>query len=86
MQITIQLPDDLGQRPEAGREALEALVIEGYRAGLLSQHQAGQMLEMSRFEFEAFLKARQVKEQAYTSEDLDEDMETFRRLRAEGIL
>jgi hypothetical protein len=40
MQITVELPDDLEQHPNSGREALEALVIEGYRSGKLSQYQA----------------------------------------------
>jgi len=29
MQITVQLPDDLAQRPDPAREALEAFAIEG---------------------------------------------------------
>jgi hypothetical protein len=36
MQITVQLPDDLAQHPNAAREALEAFAIEGYRSGVLS--------------------------------------------------
>ena len=31
MQITVQLPDDLAQHPNPGRDALESLAIEGYR-------------------------------------------------------
>lgn len=86
MQITIQLPDDLAQHPNPGREALESLVIEGYRSGLLSHSQAGQMLELSRFEFEGFLKQRQIDDHAYSVQDLDDDRETLRQLRAEGLL
>jgi hypothetical protein len=35
MPTTVQLPDDLTQHPNPGREALEALAIEGYRSGTL---------------------------------------------------
>jgi hypothetical protein len=29
MRITVELPDDIARRPDPGREALEALAIEG---------------------------------------------------------
>ena len=32
MQITVDLPEDLTQHADPGREALEALTIEGYRS------------------------------------------------------
>jgi hypothetical protein len=41
MQITVELPDDISQHTNPGREALERLAIEGYRSGALSHHQAG---------------------------------------------
>ena len=85
MQITVQLPDDLAQRPNPGREALEALAIEGYRAGTLSHYQASQLLGLSRFELDGFLKERQIHDHAYNEEDLDQDLETFRRLQAKGF-
>ncbi len=86
MQITVQLPDDLAQRPNPGREALESLAIEGYRSGTLSHYQASQILGLSRFEFEGFLKERQIFDHAYGVEDLEQDLETLRRLRAKGLL
>lgn len=86
MQITVQLPDDLAQHPNAGREALEALAIEGYRAGALSHHEASQLLGLSRFEFDGFLKERKIYEHAYDEEDLDRDLDTFRRLQARGLI
>jgi hypothetical protein len=30
MQITVELPEDIARHPDPGREALQALVIEGY--------------------------------------------------------
>jgi predicted HTH domain antitoxin len=86
MEITVHLPDDLAAHPNPGREALEALVIEGYRAGTLSHYQASQMLGLDRFEFDGFLKERRIYDHAYDIEDLEGDRETLRRLRAKGLL
>jgi predicted HTH domain antitoxin len=85
MEITVKLPDDLAQRPNAGREALEALVIEGYRSAKLTHYQASQLLGLSRFQFDGFLKERNIYDHAYSAEDLAQDEETLRRLRAEGL-
>ena len=86
MQITVQLPDDLAQHPNPGREALEALAIEGYRTGTLSQHQASQLLGLSRQEFDGFLKQRHIYDHAYDENDLEQDRETLRQLQAKGLL
>ena len=82
MQITVELPNDLIQHPDPAREALEAIAIAGYRSGSLTAYQAGRLLGLtSRFEFEAFLKSRGIFEQAYSVEDLDEDLQNLRRLK-----
>ena len=86
MQITVQLPDDLAQHPNPGRDALESLAIEGYRTGTLSHYQASQILGLSRFEFDGFLKDRQIYGHAYDVEDLEQDRETMRQLQAKGLL
>jgi predicted HTH domain antitoxin len=86
MEITVKLPDDLAQHPEPGREALEALVIEGYRSGALSHYQASQLLGISRFEFDGFLKERNVYEHAYDIQDLDQDQETLQKLQSRGLV
>jgi predicted HTH domain antitoxin len=86
MQITVQLPDDLAQHPNPGREALESLVIEGYRSEALSHFQASQLLGFSRFEFDGFLKERSIYDHAYSLEDLEQDRETLRELQAKGLL
>ena len=86
MQITVQLPDDLSQHPNPGREALEALAIEGYRAGTLSHAQASQLLGLSRFEFDGFLKDRRIYDHAYDVEDLEQDRENMRQLKAKGLI
>jgi len=85
MQITVQLPDDLVQHPNPGREALESLAIEGLPRGTLSHFQASQVLDLSRFEFDGFLKERHIRRHAYDVEDLDEDRETLRELQAKGF-
>ena len=86
MEITVQLPDDLAQHPNPGRDALESLAIEGYRTGVLSHFQASQLLGFSRIEFERFLKERNIHDHAYGVEEFDEDRATLRQLQAEGLL
>lgn len=84
MKITVDLPDDVVQRPDPGREALEALAIEAYRSGAMTHYQASQLLSVSRLEFVALLKRRHVQEHAYDVEDLVQDLETLDRLEASG--
>jgi predicted HTH domain antitoxin len=84
MKITVELPDDVARRPDPGREALEALAIEGYRSGALTHYEASQLLQLSRFEFDAFLKARNIYDHAYDVQAFEEDLETLRELQASG--
>jgi predicted HTH domain antitoxin len=86
MQITVELPDDIARHVDPGREALEWLAIEGYRSEALTHYQASQLLGMTRFEFDAFLKDRGIYDHAYSVEDLDRDLETLRRLEAKGLI
>jgi predicted HTH domain antitoxin len=86
MKITVELPDDVAKHADPGREALEALAIEGYRSGALTHYQAGQLLGLSRFEFDRFLKDHNIYEHAYDIEDLDRDMEALKRLEAKGSM
>ena len=79
MQITVELLNDLAQRPDPAREALEALAIDGFRAGTLTAFQASCLLGFkSRFDFERFLKERQVYEHSYGVADLEDDLATRR--------
>jgi predicted HTH domain antitoxin len=66
---------------EVGQEALEVLAIAGYRSGGLTHFEASQLLGLSRFEFDGFLKARNIYDHAYDLEDLEQDLETLRKLR-----
>jgi predicted HTH domain antitoxin len=86
MQITVELPDDIAFHSDPGREALEALAIEGYRSEKLTHYQAAQLLGLTRFEFDGFLKARQIYDHAYSIDDLERDMQTMRRLEEKGLL
>jgi len=86
MEITVELPDDIARHADPGREALEALVIEGYRSEKLTHYQASQLLGMTRFEFDGFLKARGVCDHAYSIEDLEQDLATLRELESKGLL
>jgi len=86
MEIRVQLPDDIAQHSDPGREALEALVIQGYRSGALSHHEASQLLGLSRLEFDHFLNERKIYDHAYDLEDFNRDLETLRKLEAKGIL
>src|SRR5437762_2240864 len=86
MQITVELPDDIAQHAEPGREALERLAIEGYRSGALTHHQASQLLGLSRFEFDDFLIERKIYDHAYSIDDLEDDLADLERLRAKCLL
>ena len=78
MTITLTLPDDIAQHPDPGREALEALAIEGYRSGALTAYQTRLLLGFeTRYELDVFLKDHNVWEHAYSLEDLQQDRQTF---------
>jgi predicted HTH domain antitoxin len=83
MKITVELPDDVARRPDPGREAL---AIEGYRSGALTHYEASQLLHLSRFEFDALLKRRNVYEHSYDIEDFEQDLDTLERLEASGLM
>jgi len=81
VEITVELPNDLTQRPDPAREAVEALAIAGYRSGKLTAFQASRLLGLdSRFEFDRFLKSRNIHDHAYSVDDLAEDAKTLRKL------
>ena len=74
MQVTVELPDDLAQHPDPAREALEALAIAGYRSGALTPYQTRLLLGfLTRYQFDGFLKQRQIWDHAYSVEDLESD-------------
>lgn len=92
MTITVEIPEALveqlggGSPQQLSRQVLEAVVLEAYREDRLGGPQAAEMLGFSRLEWNHFLKDRQVVEHAYSVEDLERDVSTIQRLRAEGVL
>jgi predicted HTH domain antitoxin len=85
MQVTLNLPDDIsaaleGQWPDLPRQALEALAVEGYRTGALTENQVRRLLALeSRFQVHALLKEHRVPLR-YTREDAADDLAAHREL------
>ena len=78
MSVTIDLPEEIErhlaeQWGNLPRRALEALALEGYRSEALSAGQVAEMLHLSVWETEAFLKERRA-DLHYTAEDFEKDM------------
>ena len=88
MRVTIQLPDDIAaaleeQWDDVPRRSLEAIAVEGYRSGALTESQVRRLLEFdTRFQVHALLKEHHVPLQ-YTAADIDDDLQAQREL---GIL
>jgi predicted HTH domain antitoxin len=82
MQILIQIPDEIAQAlsadcPNLSQVAIEALAMEGYRKGLLSEHQLQKMLDLkTRMQVHAFLKENRVPLN-YSLADLDQDLKSL---------
>lgn len=82
MEITVQLPDDLADHENPGREALEALVAEGYRNGALSRKQVRSMLGLETgYELDSFFKRWHIDRGAYGIEEYEHDLQTLKTLR-----
>ena len=88
MRVTIDLPADvsaaLQQRGvDVSRQALEALAVDGYRTGALTETQVRRMLELeTRFDVHALLKEHRVPLR-YTESDLADDLAALREI---GVL
>ena len=85
MEVTVQIPDDLAQRltAEVGdlpRRALEALALEEFRNGHLTQPELRRMLGFdTRYELDGFLKAHQVYEEDSLA-DFEREREALKSL------
>ena len=88
MRVTIQLPDDISaaleeQWDDVPRRSLEAIAVEAYRTGALTDSQVRRLLGFeTRFQVHALLKKHHVPLQ-YTAADLEDDLQAQREL---GIL
>jgi hypothetical protein len=78
MNLTVRIPDDLARRLGVGggdleRKALEALVLEEYRAGRMTKPELCAVLGFEVLdEFDGFLKAHDIYER-YTLADFEEE-------------
>ena len=85
MRVTLDLPDDISAALEdrwrnIPHQALEALAVEGYRTGALSENQVRRLLGFeSRFYVHALLKEHRVPLR-YTEEDVERDLAAHREL------
>lgn len=88
MQVTVEIPEDIARQLNSKwanlpRGVLESLALEAYRSGTLSAPQLRRLLGFeTRMELDAFLKQAGVYLD-YSLEDLNEDLETIRRVRGE---
>jgi hypothetical protein len=91
MQVTLELPEDIAHRLAAdpqslSQAALEALAIEGVRAGKLSTGQARRLLGFgTRMQVDAFLQEHGVG-LPLAEEDVERDREVSRRFREQWLL
>jgi len=79
MQINVELPEDIARHQDPGREALEALAIQGYRSRQLTQFDVGRLLGLSRIQTEDFL-AGHVDLYDYSTEELESEADLLHRL------
>jgi predicted HTH domain antitoxin len=86
MSVTIDLPEDISaaleeQWDDVPRRSLEALAVEAYRTGALTESQVRRLLGFeTRFQVHALLKEHEVALR-YTAADLKEDRAAHRQLR-----
>jgi predicted HTH domain antitoxin len=85
MEITIHIPEDLARSlgQESGdlsRRTLEALAIDGYRSGELTEEQVRRILGYgTRMQVHEFLKEHDVYLN-YGLQDLEQDLQTLRQV------
>jgi len=85
MQVNIELPENVSQAlqecwGDVSRRSLEAIALEGYRSGALTESQVRWLLGFeTRLDVHAFLKQAGVPLH-YTRADLEEDLEAQRKL------
>ena len=85
MNVTVRIPDELAARLAADggdleRRALEALVLEAFRAGRITKAELRRTLGFEALnDLDGFLKAHGVFED-YTLEELDREVQDLERL------
>ena len=85
MNITIEVPEDVAHQLESiwgdlPQRAVEALAIEAYRSGVITEAEVQRMLHLPyRWEVDAFLK-RAKAYLDYTEADLEQDILAIRQV------
>jgi hypothetical protein len=80
MQITVRIPGHLAQYSDHALAAPETFAIEGHRPGAFSAYRTRQLLGFeTRSELDCFLKQQEVRDHAYSVEDLKKDRAGFER-------
>jgi hypothetical protein len=84
MNLVVHIPDDLAERLSADgdveRQALEALVLESFRAGRISTDEVGRVLGLDGLNaIDGLLKAHEIYE-PYTLADFDREQQALDRL------
>jgi uncharacterized protein UPF0175 len=85
MQVAIQLPEDIAEGlrtkwKDLPRHALEALALEGYRSGALTESQVRRVLGLeSRLEVNSFLRDHGINYN-YTPSEIDQEIKPNERL------
>lgn len=83
MQITVKLPDDIagtmGRKSEMPRRILEAVALQRYLAGKVSQGRLAELLGLSRWDTEAFLDRHNAR-LPYTKRMLKEDRRNLAKI------
>ncbi len=85
MNLTLEIPDDLASRLSAeggdlSRRALEALALEEYKSGHLTETELQRLLGFgTRYKLDGFLKAHEVWIE-YTMEDFRREVDSLERL------
>ena len=88
MKVTTDLPEDVsaalkGRWDDVPRRSLEAIAVEGYRTGALTETQVRRLLQLeTRFQVHELLKEHRVPLHC-TEADLEDDLRAHREL---GIL
>ena len=83
MNISITLPDEIAVHLESrwkdlSRRALEALVVDAYRNGIISSAETQRILGLeSRWDVEELLQAKQAY-LGYSEKDLEQDLDALR--------
>ena len=82
LKVTLDLPADVEEKlrremPDLDADVKEAYALELFRRGKLSHYELSRVLELDRFETDAYLKRHHVFEGSLTVADLEADRRTL---------